>query len=138
MGVIEWDNDLRPKVVPHTKVKTLNAELNANVAAGSVALTDEHWGYLGSGISSTTTGEPLHWRIRPGSLHPYERHGENAWSLFKWKVYGIHHCVSGERLDRYLAEFTFRHNRRTMGEGSQVNALLDQVEGRLTYKALIA
>jgi len=58
--------------------------------------------------------------------------------LFKRKVYGIHHFVSGEHLDRYLAEFTFRHNRRTMGEGLRVNALLGQVEGRLTYKMLIA
>ncbi len=42
----------------------------------------------------------------------------------------------GEHLDRYLAEFTFRHNRREMGEGQCVNALLGQVEGRLAYKAL--
>jgi len=49
-----------------------------------------------------------------------------------------HHWVSGEHLDLYLAEFTFRHNRRTMGESSRVNALLGQIEGRLTYKALIA
>ena len=63
---------------------------------------------------------------------------ENAWCLFKRKVYGIHHWVSGEHLDRYLGEFTFRHNRRAMAEGSRVNALLDQVEGRLIYKALIS
>ena len=63
---------------------------------------------------------------------------ENAWSLFKRKIDGIHHWVSGEHLDRYLTEFTFRHNRRKMGEGQRVNALLGQVEGRLTYKELIA
>ena len=63
---------------------------------------------------------------------------ENAWSLFKRKVNGIHHGGSGEHLDRYLAEFTFRHNRRKMDEGQRVEALLRQIEGRLTYKALIA
>ncbi len=62
---------------------------------------------------------------------------ENAWSLFKRKIYGIHHWVSGEQLDRYLAEFTFRHDRRAMSESGRVNALLEQIEGRLTYKALI-
>ena len=62
---------------------------------------------------------------------------ENAWSLFKRKIYGIHCWVSGEHLDRYLVEFTFRYNRRKMGGGQRVDALMRQIEERLTYKALI-
>lgn len=33
---------------------------------------------------------------------------------------------------------TWRFNLRGIGEGERVNALLDQVAGRLTYKELIA
>ena len=52
---------------------------------------------------------------------------------------GIHHWVSEKHLDRYLAEFTFRYNRRKMGEGSRVDALIADTPGRrLTYKVLIA
>ncbi len=101
-------------------------------------MTDEHKGYNGIGKRFS------HHRVNH-SIGEYVKHYfihtnglENARSLFKRKVYGIHHFVSGEHLDRYLAEFTFRHNRRTLGEGLRVNALLGQVEGRLTYKMLIA
>ena len=138
MGIMERDGELRAKVVPDATAKTLHAELDANVAPGSNVLTDEHKGYTG-------IGERFHHHTVNHSIGEYVKHYfihtnglENAWSLFKRKVNGIHHFVSGEHLDRYLAEFTFRHNRRKMSEGQRVNALLGQVEGRLTYKALIA
>ena len=138
MGIMERDGELRAKVVPDTKAKTLRAEIDANVAPGSDVMTDENRSYSG-------VGERFHHHTVNHSIGQYVKHYfihtnglENAWSLFKRKVYGIHHWVSGEHLDRYLSEFTFRHNRRTMSEAERVNALLGQVEGRLTYKALIA
>jgi transposase-like protein len=138
MGIMERDGELRAKVVPNTTAKTLHAELDANVAPGANVMTDENRGYRG-------IGHKFHHHTVNHSIGQYVKHYfihtnglENAWSLFKRKVYGIHHWVSGEHLDRYLAEFTFRHNRRAMGECSRVNALLGQIEGRLTYKALTA
>ncbi len=108
------------------------------MAPGTNVMTDEHRDYTG-------IGQQFHHHTVNHSIGQYVKHYfihtnglENARSLFKRKVYGIHHFVHGEHLDRYLTEFTFRHNRRTMGEGARVNALLDQVEGRLTYKGLIA
>ena len=138
MGVMERGGELRAKVVPDTTAKTLHAELDANVAPQTNVMTDEHRGYTG-------IGQKFHHHTVNHSIGQYVKHYfihtnglENAWSLFKRKVNGIHHFVSGEHLDRYLTEFTFRHNRRTMGEAARVNALLGQIEGRLTYKALIA
>ena len=138
MGVMERGGELRAKVVPNTSAKVLHAELDANVAPETNVMTDEHRGYTG-------IGQKFHHHTVNHSIGQYVKHYfihtnglENAWSLFKRKVYGIHHFVSGEHLDRYLSEFTFRHNRRTMGEAARVNALLGQIEGRLTYKALIA
>ena len=138
MGIMERDGELRAKVVPNTTARVLHAELDANVAPGTNVMTDEHRGYIG-------IGQKFHHHTVNHSIGEYVKHFfihtnglENAWSLFKRKVYGIHHWVSGEHLDRYLAEFTFRHNRRAMGESGRVNALLGQIEGRLTYKTLIA
>ena len=138
MGVMERGGELRAKVVPNTSAKVLHAELDANVAPETNVMTDEHRGYTG-------IGQKFHHHTVNHSIGQYVKHYfihtnglENAWSLFKRKVHGIHHFVSGEHLDRYLSEFTFRHNRRTMGEAARVNALLGQVEGRLTYKGLIA
>jgi len=138
MGMLERDGELRAKVVPDTTAKTLHAELEANVAPGSHVLTDEHKGYSRIGVKfhHHTVNHSIGQYVKSYFIHTNGL--ENAWSLFKRKVYGIHHWVSAEHLDRYLTEFTFRHNRRTMDEGDRVNALLAQVEGRLTYKALIA
>jgi len=138
MGIMERDGELRATTILSADAKTLKAQIEANVAPGSNVMTDEHKGYAG-------IGEKFHHHTVNHSIGQYVKHYfihtnglENAWSLFKRKIDGIHHWVSGEHLDRYLAEFTFRHNRRKMGEGQRVNALLGQVEGRLTYKALIA
>ena len=134
MGVMERGGELRAKVVPDTTAKTLHAELGANVAPQTNVMTDEHRGYTG-------VGERFHHHTVNHSIGQYVKHYfihtnglENAWSLFKRKVYGIHHFVSGEHLDRYLSELTFRHNRRTMGEAARVNALLGQVEGRIPIR----
>jgi len=138
MGIMERDGELRATTILSADAKTLKAQIEANVAPGSNVMTDEHKGYTG-------LGEKFHHHTVNHSIGQYVKHYfihtnglENAWSLFKRKIDGIHHWVSGEHLDRYLCEFTFRHNRRKMGEGQRVNALLGQVEGRLTYKALIA
>jgi len=63
---------------------------------------------------------------------------ESVWALLKRQIIGIHHWVSDKHLSRYLAEMTWRYNRRELGEGVRLNSLLAQAEGRLTYKALIA
>jgi transposase-like protein len=41
---------------------------------------------------------------------------ENFWSLFKRGLMGSFHKVSVKHLPRYLAEFTYRFNRREDGE----------------------
>ena len=46
--------------------------------------------------------------------------------------------MSPKHLDAYVGEMSYRFNRREMAEGQRVNDLLGQVEGRLTYKALIS
>ena len=63
---------------------------------------------------------------------------ESVWTLFKRQIIGTHHYLSPKHLSRYLGQMTWRFNLRHVGEGDQVNALLDQASGRLTYKELIA
>ncbi|MGC2051094.1 MAG: transposase, partial [Methylovirgula sp.] len=63
---------------------------------------------------------------------------ESVWAQLKRQIMGIHHWVSPKHLDQYVAEMTWRMNRREMPAQDRVNALFSAVEGRLTYKALIA
>ncbi len=89
MGIMERDGELRAKVIPNTTAKTLHAELDANVAPGTNVMTDENRGYKG-------IGEKFHHHTVNHSIGEYVKHFfihtnglENAWSLFKRKVYGI-------------------------------------------------
>jgi hypothetical protein len=56
----------------------------------------------------------------------------------KRQIVGIHHWVSAKHLNRHVTEASWRFNRRKMGEGSRVDALIANAAGRLTYKRLIA
>lgn len=63
---------------------------------------------------------------------------ESIWALLKRQITGTHHWISPKHLNKYVQEMTWRLNRRAMTAEERVNALFSMVEGRLTYKALIA
>jgi transposase-like protein len=137
-GILERGSDLWAKIVADTTARTLHAELDANVAPGANVIMDEHKRNTGIGkrFNYYTVNHSIGEYVKDYFIHSNGL--ENAWSLFKRNVYSIHHWVNADHLYRYLTEFTFRHNRRQMGECSRVNALLGQVEGLLTGTAQIA
>ncbi len=63
---------------------------------------------------------------------------ENYWSLLSRGIYGIYHQVSDKHLQRYCDEFAYRFNSRTFSDGFRWALTFHQIEGRLTYKTLIA
>ena len=64
---------------------------------------------------------------------------ESFWAMLKRAHKGIYHKFSVKHLDRYIAEFSGRHNMRECGTLAQMVALAGGMTGkRLTYKALIA
>ena len=138
VGLLERDGELRAKKVERIDGHTLTDEISTNVAPGSIVMTDEHRGY--SGISKAyrhrrvnhSAGEYVKW------FYIHTNGIEGAWSHFKRQIIGVHHWMSEAHIQPYLDEFQWRWNRRDMAEGQRVNALLDHVGGRLTYKQLIA
>ena len=59
------------------------------------------------------------------------------WSLFKRGLYGTYHHMSGQHLQRYLAEFTGRHNVRDLDTAKQMGRLAVGLNGRrLPWKML--
>ncbi len=135
-GALERGGDLRAKKID--SLKSVKAEVLANVAPGSNVMTDEFAGY--KGLQGTYNHHTTNHSAGEYVKHFYNHTNsiEGAWSLIKRQIYGIHHWVSEKHLDRYLAEMTWRFNRRELDEGPRVNALLAKSDGRLTYKALIA
>lgn len=135
-GALERNGELRAKKID--SLRTVKDEVAANVAPGSNVMTDEYAGY--KGLSAMyyhhTTNHSAGQYVK--NFYNHTNGIEGAWSLIKRQIYGIHHWVSPKHLDRYLSEMTWRYNRRDSEEGDRVNNLLNQVSGRLTYKALIS
>jgi len=136
-GALERDGELRTFHL-HT-LKQVKDAVRSQVKAGELVISDEYSGYRG--LSET------HWHKTVNhSAGQYAHTGnffhinsiEGAWSHIKRQVYGIHHWISDKHLARYLAEMTWRYNERESGEGDRMNKLIGRVEGRLTYKELIA
>lgn len=138
LGMLERDGDLRAEVTPNLSARNVQSVIRENVAPGSALMTDEHGAFVG--LSDTY----YHHRVNHSAgeyVRDYCLHTngiESVWALFKRQIVGTHHYLSPKHLSRYLGEMTWRFNHRDAGEGERVNRLLDQVGGRLTYKALIA
>lgn len=138
IGMVEEKGEVRAHVIPNQKGKTLKGEVIKHIAPGATVITDEHNSY--NGLPRWYRHERVNHRSeRYVSATGFHTNSvEGMWSLFKRQYHGTHHWISPKHLDAYLGEMCYRWNRRDMGEGERVNALLRQVEGRLTYKALIA
>jgi transposase-like protein len=137
-GMLQRGGELRAKTIKNLEGRTVRGRVFDNVKDGATLLTDEHVSYkrLQGPYNVHSVNHSAGEYVRDFFCHTNGIEG--AWSLFKRQIYGIHHHVSAKHLDAYLGEMCFRYNRRGMEEGERVNALLSQVEGRLTYKALIA
>lgn len=138
LGMLERHGELRTGITPNLAKRTIQHVVRENIEVGSTIMTDEHGAFTG------LQGDFNHHRVNH-SAGEYVRHFilhtngiEGVWSLFKRQIVGTHHYLSPKHLSRYLGEMTWRFNRRAMGEGNRVNALLASASGRLTYKDLIA
>ena len=139
LGTLERDGELRVTHVEDTKAKTIHGVVRANVEPSSALMTDEDRSFLGLDgeydvhAVNHSAGE----YVRKGG-HVHTNGIESVWALLKRQINGIHHWVSPKHLSRYADEMTWRFNRRDLKVTPRMNDLFACVEGRLTYKALIA
>lgn len=138
MGAVERNGPVIAKVVGSTNRETMEAFVDSAVSTTAASVsTDEHAGYRRLGMKYA------HGTVRHGQKeyvvgHIHTQTIDGYWSQLKRQIIGIHHWVSAKHLDRYVAESSWRYNRRSAGEGNRVNDLIVNSTGRLTYKALIS
>lgn len=135
-GMIQRDGELRLHSIKDARKATLQPIIRASVAAGSEVHTDEAMTY------AWMRSEYAH-KIVSHTLGEYVRDGittnriEGAFSHFKRTVVGTYHKVSDAHLDRYLQQFAFRWNARSMSPQERVNLVLKRTQGkRITYRKL--
>lgn len=135
-GALERNGEFRAFHI--TSLKGVKAAVEAHVAEGSIVLTDEFSGYQGLGKSYYHKTVNHSGGEYSRAFYFHINSIEGAWSHIKRQIYGIHHWISDKHLGNYLSEMTWRYNRRDIEDGTRMNGLLAQVEGRLRYKELIA
>jgi transposase-like protein len=137
-GMVERDGELRTMHVTDMKAKTVQHIVRENVAKGSNLMTDEHGAFVGlqGDYNHHTVNHSAGEYVRHYVLHTNSI--ESVWALLKRQIIGVHHWVSEKHLGRYVGEMTWRFNRRDMSVTDRMNDVFACVEGRLTYKALIA
>ncbi|MGA3169401.1 MAG: IS1595 family transposase [Chthoniobacteraceae bacterium] len=138
-AMVQREGNIRRSVVADVTARTLKGAIRENVSPSSTIITDEFVSYFGIGREFPGGHEVVR-----HSQHEYARGdvhtntAESAFSLLKRGLTGIYHAVSKTHLHRYVSEFDFRWNTRSLNDGERTVAALKQAEGkRLTYKPLV-
>ena len=110
VGLLERRGELR--VFPIKSTSDMRREIANNVSESARLMTDE--APVLSGIEAIYNRVSVnHSRGQYGDgADGHTNSIEGVWALIKRQIYGIHHWVSAKHLDRYLAEATWRYNRR--------------------------
>ena len=132
-------NQVRVRVVAATDSSTLHGFVYAHAAPGATVYTDEARVYQSLPALfyrhesvKHSVGEFVRDMAHTNGL-------ESFWSMLKRGYIGIYHKVSPKHLDRYIKEFTGRHNLREQGTPAQMARLVEGMVGkRLRYHMLVA
>jgi transposase-like protein len=132
MGLLERHGEVRTKIVPDTKSRTLKVEVKENVEPGSEVHTDTFQSYQG------LDAEYIHNVVDHAESyvrgHIHTNGLENFWSLLKRGIKGTYVSVEPYHLFRYLDEQAFRFNEREYEDADRFRKALGTVSGRrLTY-----
>ncbi len=135
MGLLERHGEVRAKVVPDTKKKTLHVEVRENVEPGSDLYTDALKSYEGLDPEYVHQVIDHAEKYAEGKIHTNGL--ENFWSLLKRCFNGTYVHAEPYHLFRYLDEQAFRFNERESEDADRFTKTLGSVAGRrLTYLEL--
>ena len=133
-SLIQRDGEARSFHVPNVKGQTLKGVLPENVLGTADIMTDNLGSYRGLAKEFRSHGVVDHGKeyVR-GIIHT--NFAESYFSLLKRGIIGAFHHVSEQHFQRYLNEFDFRWNRRTVSDDERLLMAARDSEGkRLTYR----
>ncbi len=122
-------------VVEGTDKATLQGFVRARVMDGAKVYTDEHRAYEGL-LNHETVKHSVSEYVN-GQAHT--NGVESFWGMLKRGYHGTYHRMSPKHLQRYVNEFSGRHNTRPLDTVQQMRAIVRGLEGkRLRYEDLIS
>ena len=136
MGILKRGGEVRTMVVDDRKKKTLQAEVNKHVRAGSALYTDELLSY--EGLASKYAHQVINHAVSYVEGNVHTNGMENFWSLLKRGISGTYVSVEPFHLFRYLDEQAFRYNnRKDMTDGERFELAMGNIFGkRVTFSQL--
>ena len=128
-------NKVKAKVVEDTKKETLQDFVNENVEDEAEKYTDENRSYKGLKNHKKVNHSMGKWVDEMAHTNGIE----SFWSMFKRGFHGTYHKMSHKHLQRYVDEFSGRHNIRSLDTIKQMEVMVNGMDGkRLKYKDLVA
>ena len=126
---------VRAAVVPDVRGFTLRQFVRDQVDRGAMVYSDDAAAYhplpqhraVGHSLGEYVVGDA------------HTNGIESFWSMFRRGYYGTYHWMSPKHLNRYVGEFTGRHNMRSADTADQMAAIVRGMVGkRLRYRDLVA
>ena len=128
-------NRVSATVVSNTDAKTLQGFVSDHAVEGATVYTDDHGGYQGMPFEHETVRHSISEYVN-GMAHTNGI--ESFWALLKRGYHGTYHHMSEKHINRYVGEFSGRHNDRSKDTLDQMQAIVRGLVGkRLQYRDLI-
>ena len=133
--LLERGGRVRARPVANVTGRTLKGLIRANVHKSARIMTDEHPSYRGIGAEFDGGHETVcHNRGEYARGDVTTNTVEGFFSIVRRGLDGIYHSVSKKHLHRYLGEFCFRYENRTLDDGQRTLLAIRKANGkRLTY-----
>lgn len=137
IGIVERGGRVHMQTVKNCKKETIKAVLDAKLdPATDKVVTDGAMNYAMI-LAPERHQAGNHTAERKARQKVSNQTIEGAFSLFKRGVVGSYHKLGAEHLDRYLGEFCWRYNRRSMQPWMFEMALTSMAENKpMPYKTL--
>ena len=130
-------NRVSAGVVERTDAVTLQAFVEDRTDHEAKVFTDEHAAYKGMPYFEHESVNHGAGEYVKGEAHTNGM--ESFWSMLKRAYHGTFHHFSAKHTDRYMAEFSGRHNVRGRDTIDQMGHMVEGMKGRrLRYRDLIA
>ena len=131
-------NRVSATVIQGTTQDELEGFIQDRVEPGSTVYTDDHGGY--NRISLDFEHASVRHSVREFVKGQAHTNGiESFWAMLKRGYYGTYHRMSEKHLQRYVNEFSGRHNMRRMDTIDQMASVVKGMDGkRLRYRDLVA
>ena len=129
-------NHVSAAVVKGTDAKTLQGFVADHAAPGATVYTDDASAYKGMPFKHESvrhsTGEYVKEMAHTNGI-------ESFWATLKRAHKGVYHKISPKHLDRYVKQFSGKHNSRSADTINQMGGVIAEMVGkRLMYRDLTA